>query len=249
MAKKTTKSAKPKPTTAAPNLFANAAKAAASAPKKTSGTVIALPKELDTEGKLIGDSKLLNEAVSNAIEAAAEEKTAKTKGTLAKTKLMGFAQQEVVKLYAKLGVPPTTPVSVVNHNGESVTYVMADKSQQNPISPEQIAMLRELLGDEGAAQVVDERTTFFFDNATMGEKAANDEKTVFDIVCEHVNATIATDPRLSDEQKANLLKSTVKSFLKPNTLNRIAELCGSNAAKIGQFYEAAGTACVRSIKV
>jgi hypothetical protein len=232
------------------NLFAAAAKKAAAAPKKEKGTVIQLPKELDAEGKLVGESKILNESVAAAIEAKAEEKTAATKGALAKAKLKTFAQSEVVKLYAQLGVPPTTPVSVVNHNGESVTYVMADKSQQNPISEEQVALFKELLGDDGAAKVVHEKQMFFFDTATMEQQAENDkEHTVFEIVCELINKIMATEARLSQDQKNSLIKSVVKTYLEPNTLDRIAVLCGSDAAKIAQFYDAAGTACVRSIQV
>jgi hypothetical protein len=161
---------------------------------------------------------------------------------------MNYAQAEVVKLYAKLGVPPATPVSIVNHNSQAVTFIMADKSQQNPISPEQVALFKELLGDDGATKVIDERTTFSFDPATMSEKAANDtDKTVFDVVCELVSTALTNDPRLSDEQKGALIKSNVKTYLQPNTLDRIAELCGADAARIGKFYDAAGTACVRSI--
>lgn len=232
------------------NLFANAAKAAAAAPKKEKGTVIQLPKELDTDGKLIGESAILNNAVTAAIEAAAEEKTAKNKGALAKTRLLAYGQSKVVELYAKLGVAPTTPVNLVNHNGESVTYVMADKSQQNPIGPEQVELLKGILGDDGAAKVINQRTIFSFDPATMDEQAANDKtKTVFDIVCEIVSTALTNDPRLSDEQKGALIKSTAKTYLQPNTLDRLAELCGADASRIGQFYDAAGTACVRSIKV
>jgi hypothetical protein len=232
------------------NLFAKAAKAAAEAPKKAKGTIIQLPKELDAEGKLVGESAILNNAVTNAIAADAEAKAATTKLNLAKQRLLSHAQQRVVELYAQAGVLPPTPVSVVNHNGESVTYVMADKSQQNPISKEQVELFKELLGDDGANSVIHEKTTFFFDVATMEEKAANaEDKTVFDIVVEAINKVMAAEPRLSEEQKASLIKSTCKTYLKENTLSRIATICGADSARIAQFYDAAGTACVRSIKV
>jgi len=235
---------------AAPNLFAKAAKAAANKPKKKDGTLIQLPKDLDTEGKLIGESALLNQAVSNAIEAKAEEDTAKTKGTLAKGKIMTYAQGEVVKLYAKLGVPPETPVSVVNHNGESVTYVMADKSQQNPMGAEQVALLETLLGADAAAKIIQKRTIVSFNFKTMDEQAANaKDKTVFDVVAEVVSNALMSDPRLSTVQKESLIESVEKTYLQVGTLQRVAELCGSDAKKIGQFYDAIGSACVRSIKV
>jgi hypothetical protein len=233
-----------------PNLFAKAVQKAAETPKKPKGTVITLPKDLDTEGKLIGESAILNQAVTEAIEAGAEEKTAKNKGALAKGRLMTYAQSEVVKLTAKMSVLPPTPVNVVNHNGESVTYIMADKSQQNPISAEQVALLESLLGQDGAAKVVQKRTIISFNFETMAQQAANDkEHTVFDIVAEIVSPVLMADPRLSTEQKESLILSIEKTYLKPNTIDRAAELCGADAARISQFFDAVGSACVRSIKV
>lgn len=238
------KSAAPKP-----NLFAKATQAAAVAPKKEKGTVIQLPKELDTAGKLIGESAVLNQAVTAAIEAAAEEKTAKTKGQLAKGRLLSYGDGRFVEMTAKLGVMPPTPVNIVNHNGESVTYVVQDKSQQYPLGPEQVELFNELLGEDGANKVIHKKTEFAFDVATMEEKAANDTKTVFDVVCEIVSNALINDPRLSDEQKGSLIKSVEKTFLQPNTLDRIATLCGADSERIGQFLGAAGSSCVRYIKV
>jgi len=235
---------------AVPNLFAKAVQKAAEAPKKAKGTTITLPKSLDTEGKLIGESAILNNAVTEAIEAGAEEKAAKNKGALAKGRLMGYAQSEVVKMTAKMGILPPTPVSVVNHNGESVTYIMADKSQQNPLAAEQVALLESVLGPDKAAKVIQKRTIVSFNFVTMDEQAANEQsKTVFDVVAEVVSKALMADPRLSQEQKESLLLSTEKTYLQPNTIDRAAELCGGDAANIAQFFEAIGSACVRSIKV
>jgi hypothetical protein len=232
------------------DFFANAIKKAAETPKKVKGTTIQLPKELDATGKLIGESALLNNSVTDAIEAGAEEKAAKNKGSLAKGRLANFAMSRIVELYANLGVAPPTPLSIVNHNGESVTYIMADKSQQNPLQLEQVELLNEILGEDGAAKIVHEKTTIFFNNSTMEQQAANAaDKTVYEVVCEIVSTALSNECRLSDSQKASLIQSTVKTFLRPNTINRAAELCGADAARIGQFFDAVGTACVRSIKV
>jgi len=231
-----------------PNLFTKAKEAAVVAPKKEKGTVLQLPKELDVEGRLIGDSALLNNAVTEVLEASSEEKAAKNKGNLAKGRLSKYAQSQVVQLTAKLGVLPPTPVSVVNHNGESVTYVVQDKSQQNAIGPEQVELFKSVLGEDGAARVVHTKTTFAFDVNTMEEKAANGNASVAEIVAEVVSAALANDKRLSDEQKGALITSTEKTYLRPNTLQRVAELCGADAARIDQFLEAAGSAVVRYVK-
>lgn len=246
MAKKpatATKNAAPKP-----NLFAKAKAAAVAAPPKSAGSVIELPKELDSDGKLIGESALLNSAVTEAIEADAEAKAASNKSTLAKNRLVGYATGRFVEMTAKLGVLPPTPVKIINHNGESVTFIVMDKSQQYPIRSEQIDLFRGILGDDGAARIVNTKTVYAFNPATMDEKAANADMSVAEIVAELVSNALMSDSRLSDEQKGDLITSSEKTYIAQNTLTRVAELCGADAGRIGQFIAAAGTAFTKYIK-
>jgi hypothetical protein len=232
-----------------PNLFAKAKEQKADTPKKAKGTIFQLPKELDAEGKLMGDSAVLNYAVTEALEASQEEKTAKNKGNLAKGKLAKYAQGELVKTIAKLGVMPPTPVEVVNHNGESVTYVVQNKAGQNPISGEQIELLQQEFGAELCALMTEQRETYAFNPETMAEATPDGKNTVQDVVFEIVSAALVECKRLSDEQKANIIAATTKSFLRETTLPRVAELCGADANRIDKFFEFAGSTVVRYVKV
>lgn len=234
--------------TVVPNLFAKAKTAAATAPKKEKGTIIQLPKELGANGQLTGESAILNAAVTQAIEASSEEKAAKNKGNLAKGRISTYAQSRVVDMIARIGVLPPTPINIVNHNGESVTYVMSDKSQQYPISDEQIDLLNDILGEDAASNIVDTRTIYSFDPETMDQKAANCDQTVFEIVCEVISNALATDPRLSDDQKSAIIKSSEKTYLRAHTIDRMSELCGADVERIGRFMDAVGSACVRYVK-
>ena len=67
------------------------------APKKKKGTTLRLPQELDGEGKLTGEGKLLNESLTQAIVADEEEKAAKTRCTLAKGLLQKWAFKQFVQ--------------------------------------------------------------------------------------------------------------------------------------------------------
>ncbi len=120
---------------AVPSLFTKAKEQKVASPVKPKGTVIVLPKDLDAEGNLTGQSEELNKSVTDVIEADREEKAAKSKGNLAKGILNRFIASEYAGLYANRGVVPATPVQVVNHRGESLTYVTQDKSQQNGLAP------------------------------------------------------------------------------------------------------------------
>jgi hypothetical protein len=244
MAKKSAATAAPKP-----NLFAKAKEQKAEAPKKSKGTVFQLPKELDAEGKLMGESAVLNYAVTEAHEAAQEEKAAKNKGNLAKGKIARYAQGELVKTIAKLGVMPPTPVSVINHNGESVTYVVTNKAGQNPISDEQIGMLQQEFGEELCTLMTEKRETYAFNPATLAEATPDGKSTVQDVVFEIVSAALVECKRLSDEQKANIIDATTKSYMRVTTLPRVAELVGADANRLDKFFEYAGSSIVRSVKV
>ena len=250
-----------------PNLFAKAKDKQAEAPVKAKGTTYQLPKTLDEGGVLTGESKLLNEAVHEILEAAEEEKKAKNKGVLAKGKVGKWTFGEVVKTTAGLGVLPPTPVTVVNHNGESVTYVMQDKSQQNPLKQEQVELFGAIMGEEGAQNIIHEKTVYSFNPEVM-EQAAYDAKataaarkanpdaapvysqseSVLDVIMELVSEAIVGCNKLTDEQKEGLIASKTGYHLRPNTLARVAELCGGDVTRIEQFMEAAGSGCVRYIK-
>ena len=251
-----------------PNLFAKAKDKVAEAPAKSKGTVFSLPKNLDESGKLIGESAILNNAVHEAREAKSEEDAAKNKGNLAKGRIAKWTLSEVVKTIASIGVLPPTPVSVVNHNGESVTYVMQDKSQQNALKAEQVELFQAVLGEEGAAKVIHKKTVFSFSPDVMEQSAYDpkataaarkqnpdampvfsNERSVMDVIGELISNAVAGCTELTDEQKEALIESKVGMHLRPNTLPRIAELCGGDVARIEQFLDAAGSAAVRYVKV
>lgn len=249
MAKATTKRPAAKP-----NLFARAAEKTADKPKKKKkGTALQLPKDLNDAGELVGESKILNEAITTAIAAKAEMDAAKGRLGAAVGAVHEYAEEAWCATYAENGVQPETPVVIMNHKGETLTLVVQDKCGQNPINEEQIELLGVLLGTEVAASLTEEVEKYGFDPAVMKEVAggekAKDGETVQDVVFEIVSAAIARNPKLTDEQKEGLITQEAKMYLKRNTLPRLAELCGSNVGKIQSFLQAAGSAIVRYLKI
>ncbi|MBW2672196.1 MAG: hypothetical protein JRD89_02115 [Deltaproteobacteria bacterium] len=248
MATKTTRPA------AKPNLFARATEKSLDKPKKNKkGTVLQLPRDLNKESELQGESKILNEAITIAIEAKAEMAAAKGRLSAAMGALHEHAEEGWCATYAKHGVQPETPVSLQNHLGQSLTYVVQDKCGQNAIDKEQIELFEILLGEEVAANLVETREAYGFNPDIMkeiaGGKKTKKGETVQDVVFEIVTSAVMENTKLTDEQKAELITSTSKTHLKKNTLPRLAELCGSNVGKLQSFLQAAGSAFVRYLKV
>ena len=236
---------------ARPNLFAAARVAAPAVEKKPKGTAISMPKDLDDKGNLTGESKLLNEAIHDALEAAAEEKAAKNKSNAARGILTPYVQNEWAAIAAQQGPRPPTPITVTNHRGESLSYVIQDRTQQNSLCPSQVEMLENLLGKEVVEGLTHERTIYALDPNTLAQQAAGPKsngETVQEVVFEIISTAIIDNPKLSDEQKASVIAATSKTLLKPNTFPRMVELCGPNIGKIAGFLDSAGSAIVRYLK-
>jgi len=233
------------------NLFTAAGEKEKEEPKKPKGTVFHLPKDLDSEGKLTAEAARLHDAVEEVAEAIAEEKAAKNRGNAAKGVLGKHALCRYTREMAKLAVLPPGPITLVNHEGAGVTYVVQDKSQQNNLDDKQIELLKKQLGPELAAKVVVPRELFYFNVKALNEKAAGEAaegEKVSEVVFQIVSEAIMGSNKLSDEQKTAVIGKKTKNYLAENTLQRIPELVGANAAKIQLFLETVGSAIVRYIK-
>jgi hypothetical protein len=233
---------------AKPNLFARAKEKVEATPKKPKGTTISLPKDLDDKGELTGEAKLLNTAIHDANVATADKKAAETRAKIAKGVLKDYVLNEWATIAAQQGVIPPTPVTVVNHAGETLTYVIQDKTQQNALSPEQVDMFGTLLGQEVAANIIHERTIYSLNPEVLDQEAAGPQakgESVAEVVCEVLSDALTKCTKLSDDQKNGIIAATSKTVLRRNTFPRIVEICGSNVGKIAAFMEAAGTAVVR----
>lgn len=232
------------------NLFKQAAQKTAAEAKTTKpkGTVIELPKELDTGGKLTGDSAKLHQAVADLLIGSSEEKAAKNKQNLAKGTLGRFAHPEIVRRIAKDGQVPPGPIKFVDHKGQSVTYVIQDKSQQYALKDDQVSDLRDLLGEEAANEVMVTEEVYAFNPDTMNEPLAGGEGTVADVVFEIVSKAVERNTKLSDAQKAALIRQDVVTKLKAGFANAAALHCGKDAGRIEDAFDILKSQVVRYVK-
>jgi hypothetical protein len=240
-----------------PNLFSRAVQTAKeTAPAKKTGTTIPLPKDVDDSGKIKKEYQPLHEAITAVIDQTKTKKAAESLVGAAKGTLNSFVESAFAQLYASLGASPETPIKVTNYLGDSLTYIVQDKTAQNPLSPEQVEMITTLVGPEYAKEMIVDVVEFMFNTDTMREPAGfvatglSAEETaalpkVQDIVGEIVSKAISEDARLTDEQKSTLLSAKHKTLLRRSTLSRLAEITGGSAARIEELYEAFGSAVVR----
>jgi len=238
---------------ARPNLFALAVDKSVSAPKKKKkGTALQLPKDLDASGQLQGESRALNEAVTIAIEAKRAMDAAKGRLGAAMGVLNSYAEEAWCATYARNGMQPETPVTFLNHKGDSLTYVVQDKCGQNAISDEQEELFALLLGQKVAANLIETKDTYGFNPDVMKQNAggnnADKDESVQDVIIEIVSGVVMKSAKLTDEQKGDLFTHTSKKHVRKGTLSRLAELCGADVGKIKSFLEAAGSSIVKYCK-
>ena len=243
-----------------PNLFKKAAtiSAASQAAAKPKGTTIDLPRDLDAEGSLRGESKVLNEAVAAFIKAKSEVSAAKTRADQASGKLLPWVKARWAELYAGLGSKPATPVSVANHQGESVTFVLVDKSQQYKLSDESLLLLTELVGADAAEQMCERQVDFGFSSKKMrlplmikGKPVLGEDgvvRTVGDAVMEAVSDALYACEELDSEALDGLVDAKVVTRVKPNTMDRVAEIVGADCGKIAAVFDAFGSSASRYLK-
>lgn len=228
MAKKATK------TTQAFDLF-DVAVASKPKEKAKDGTIIKLPL----------DNAAFNAAIDDLHKASAKASEAEALKETAASVLKPWVLEQVVKIHANIGTFPETPIKVINSTDKQATYVVQNKSGQNPLSEEQIESLTNEFGQDTTNDMTEVRVLYSFNPDTMKQQAANGTTTVEQVVRELINSSILADDRLSMEQKKTLLKVTKTTHLRPSILEAVTNFIGKDVNKLLRFFEIAGSSFVR----
>ena len=215
---------------------ANSAKQSSSVkkPKKSTTWIVGDGESQSKVSKAVGELRKLN----------AEKKAVDAKMEVFKTVCKTYAREQFFSTYADNGVYPETPMKVQNSEGESVTYVVQDRSTQYPAKPEQVEMLQRILGEDGASEMVGTETTFAFQRSAM----MNPE--LMPILERHLEAAIAEASESGlIEGFEDVLEVTERTAFKPGTLQRLAMICGSDSVKMRQVMDAMSSAAPNYILV
>lgn len=244
------------------DLFAVAAATKKAEPKKNPGTVIALPKELDANGVLTEECQRLHDAVAMVIKAKEDEDKALNQGNLARGTLNPLVFGEFCRRIAVSGTLPDTPVQLVNHLGQALTYVTADKAGMYGLTPDQIEMLTEMLGADCVARITYEWKSYSFNPDVMQEIAGEvpvgldkfeiaELPKVHQLVAKAVSGALkklVESELITQEQMSGLLKADVKTKLKKGEIAHIAQYAGADVNRIQGALEALGTTFGRYLK-
>jgi len=219
------------------------AKAAKKAGEKKSASKGAPKKQTiwscgDPEGDIVAN------AVHTVVELKAQVKALEAKMGVHKTLLLKCAKDNYYGDYAVNGVAPETPMKIQNHDGEAVTFVVQERNQYG-VKDESIEALVQILGEDGAAELVYEETIFGFDRGLLARDG------VMDVLGVHIEAAmgaLVVAGLCSAEEVEDLLDVKVKRSFVPGVLQRLGMIAGKNAGKMRQVCEALGSTCVQYIK-
>jgi hypothetical protein len=191
------------------------------------------------------DGDKVAKSVHELAELNAQKKAIDAKMKVHKTVVLGHAQETFYQQYADSGVFPETPMKVQNRDGETVTFVVQERNQYG-VKDESLAALTQLLGEDGASDLVYEETIFGFSRDLLAKEG------VMDILGKHIEAALAElveTNTLDQDQAEVLLDADIKRSYKPGVLQRLALVAGKNATKMRQVCEAIGSSCVQYVKV
>jgi len=196
---------------------------------------------------VVGDPSgdVVGKAIHELMELNAREKEIAAKKKLFTTVVAKHAATNFVQDFCALGVMPDTPMTVVNTDGEKVTYVVQDRGGQYNVKPEQQDALKQLLGEDLANSMLYTETSFGFDRTVFALPGVSE---AIEKALEGAVKKMVKDEVLTGEQADSLISAESKTSFKPGTLERAAEYCGRDTTKLAQFLEAMGSSCTRYIK-
>ena len=190
------------------------------------------------------DDDKVARAVHEVVSLKAQEKAIQAKMGVHKTILLSHAKEQYYTAYSVTGVAPETPMKVQNHDGEAVTFVVQERNQYG-VKEESVEALTQILGEDGASELVYEETIFGFDRLTLAQPG------VMEILGKHLEAAmeeLVETKTLSEDVAEGLLDASIKRSFMPGVLQRLGIICGKNAGKMRQVCESLGSSCVQYIK-
>lgn len=217
------------------------AKAAAKATKETTK----VKKKATTWN--VGDPEQdeVSKSVKELVRLSGEAKALTAKMSLHKQTVHKFANRQFVTQFADNGVLPETPMKVVNADGDSVTFVVQDRSGQYSIKDEQVDVMVQLLGEDATNDIVYEENTIRFDRLVMSIEGVAE---AVEKALESAVRKLIKDGVLTEENADELIVVDSKRSLRPGTLERAAMVTGKDVIRLGAFLDAAGSQFCRYVK-
>lgn len=193
----------------------------------------------------LANGEVLSKAVHELAEIQKQKKTLEAKEGVHKTILKKAAEENFLRDSATLGVLPETPMQLQNDDGEKATFVVQDRSGQYGIKEEQKEQLVEILGAQGAEDLLYTQTTFGFNPTILALPGVMD---AVDAALERLMKKLVESDALTEDQVEKLIDCDQKVTLKPGSIERLPTIAGRDVVRMKNVMDAYGSCMVRYIK-
>ena len=223
---------------------------------KAKSTVTASPKKSSKPQTVwpLGDPQhaKLGKAITQLHEISEKRKALSTQEDMLKGLLKPYAEDRFLEAFANTGVSPDSPMMLANEAGQSVTFVVQDRTGNYDVKDDMAEAITQVLGPDGAAELLFETTIFGFSTTVLDQEVKDGSgRKVIDVLGDRLTGLLEEmrdEGLLSQEQvDATLTAKNIRTF-RPGTVVRLASICGRNTTKMRSFLAAAGSAIVRYIK-
>ena len=196
-----------------------------------------------------GPDRKLGEAIAELLECEAEAKKLEMRATLAKEAISLYCERRWCEETCSRDV--ATPIKLVNSKGQSVTYVIQDRTRSTRINASVYEELAGVIGKKAAANATTTKKVIYFADEVL-DQVALDGRTVREATEEYVGL-MAGDmviQKVITQAQANALVEIIplRTFI-GGFLGRLPGLCDCDAEKFTAAIKAIGSAVTRYIKV
>lgn len=191
------------------------------------------------------EDKKISDSIKELVKINAESKALDAKKMVHVTAVSKYAERNFISDFCDAGVMPDTPMKVVNADGDSVTYVVQDRSGQYDLKEEQIMALNAILGEETTQSLLYTEHKFSFNRVVMAIPGVAE---VVEKALDNALKKLVRDEVIDAETADTLVEASEKTAFKPKMLDRAALLVGGDKTRLKMLLDAMASSCCRYIK-
>jgi hypothetical protein len=195
----------------------------------------------------------LADAIRDLRKLTEEIDSRKVKIEALRDRLMAHAADQWVTHWCRCAMPEA-PIRLANAKGQSVLFVVQDRTRGHAVSNATIIALQHAIG--WVDKDLEEVSTYSFNPEILGLVAPDPltgrRTTIADMISRRLNPLIEDlvgGGHFERRQLEGLLTAEVSRVFKPSFLATLPERCGRDAKRLGRVIAALGSAFVRFIKV
>jgi hypothetical protein len=198
-----------------------------------------------------GEQRKLGNDLAYLIKATTLLDKLNMRANLAKDRLLSHCDKRWVEELAASGEVPT-PIKLVNADGQSVTFVVQDRTKTCRINASVFSELEKAIGRKNAKATTAEKKVIYFADEVLDQPSLEDARPVRDLVEEYLSLMVAdmlVAKVITKEQADALVEITPTRTFTAGFLGRLPKFCGFDFDKLTAAVKSVGSAITRYLKV